>query len=75
MTIPRNKRRTIIVNGIKWEYCISNFVSIYLKNLLTKEQYSWYLEVKPKWGTQFTPKDVEELITEKSLDGIDWKKI
>jgi hypothetical protein len=75
MTIPRNKRRTIIVDGVKWEYCIRNFVSIYLKNLLTKEKYSWYLEVKPKWGTQFTPKDVEELITKKSLAGIDWKKI
>jgi len=75
MTIPRNKRRTIIVNGIKWEYCISNFVSIHLKNLLTKEQYSWYFEVKPKWGTQLTPKDVEELITKKNLAGIDWKKI
>jgi len=74
MTIPKKKRRTIIVDETKWEYCISNFVSIYLKNLSTNEQYTWHVGIKPKWGYQFTPKDIESLIREKSLNGICWNE-
>ena len=48
--IPKSKRRKIIINGVEYEYCISGFVSIYIKNLATKQQTSWYLELKPKWG-------------------------
>jgi len=68
--IPKSKRRKIIINGVEYEYCISGFVSIYIKNLATKQQTSWYLELKPKWGVQFSPKDIKEIILNGELMGV-----
>jgi len=74
MTIPRNKRRTIVVHGITYEYAVTSFVSVFIKNLSTREEYSWYQEWKEKWGQSLKPSDIEELIVKKELNGIKWRK-
>lgn len=60
--IPKSKRRTIIVNGTTYEYCIRGYVRIFIKNLTTKKEFKWSDEWKPKWGQSLTPKDVRQLI-------------
>ena len=75
MTVPKNKRKTITVDGTKWEYCVTSFLTAYLKNLSTNESYRWHMEVKPKWGYQFLPSDAENLIRSGKINDIEWKKI
>ena len=69
--IPKNKRRTIIVNGQEWEYCISGFVSVFIKNQATKQIIEWWQDWKEKWKQAITPKDIRELIETKKLYGDD----
>lgn len=78
--IPKSKRKTIDVNGTKYEYCVTGYVAVFIKNLTTMEEIHWHQEVKPKWKTPVTPRDIRELIVIGSLWGTaardkNWKKI
>jgi hypothetical protein len=60
--IPKSKRRTIVVGGDEYEYCVKGCVSIYIKNLRTGKQIRWWDEWKPKWHQEVTPEFIRELI-------------
>lgn len=65
--IPKNKRRTITVNDVKYEYAITGYVSIFIKNLLTGATTQRYFDVKPKWRTQITPSQICKFIEESKI--------
>ena len=67
--------RSVIVDGVEWEYCVRGFIGIYLKNLITNEAYRWWQDVKPKWGYSFKPSDVANLIRSGEANGIAWKQV
>ena len=67
MTIPKNKRRTIVVNGTRYEYCITGFVTVYIKNLDTGNEFSWWEDWKRKWSWQIGPKDIRKLIVDSGV--------
>jgi hypothetical protein len=67
--IPKNKRRTIKVNGEEYEYCITGCVNVYIRNLRTKGFIHWYQEWKSKWKQSVKPSDIRELIIMGSLFG------
>lgn len=67
--IPKSKRRTLTIDNTTYEYCVTGYVSIYIKNLSTNETIKWHDEWKHKWKQSVTPKDIEELIRTKSLGG------
>lgn len=75
MAIPKRKRREIVVEGTRYEYAVSGFMTIYVKNLATGEQYQWYKDCKPKWKLECKPSDVRTLILEGKLDGTPWRKM
>ena len=60
--IPKNKRRSIVVNEVSYEYAVTGYVSIFIKNLTTKRICRKYFDVKPKWKTQITPLQVRQII-------------
>ena len=60
--IPKNKRRTIMVDGIEYEYCVTGCVTIFIRNTLSKESWDWHQEWKEKWKSPVTPEFVKELI-------------
>jgi len=60
--IPKSKRRVIVVNGTTYEYCICRCVEVYIKNLTTKKEFTWWEEWKPKWKQALTPKNIRQLI-------------
>lgn len=69
--IPKKLRRTIDVDGTKYEYCIQGRHSkdIYIKNLTTNEQINWYVDDHME-EAQITPKDIRELILTRQLGGV-----
>jgi len=67
--IPKKYRRTIIVNGDEWEYCIRGCCNVFIKNQRTKEEIKWWQEWKSKWKESLTPKDIKEIIEKKELAG------
>lgn len=71
--IPKNKRRTVFVNAIEYEYCISGKrddtgrtvdLSVFIKNTLSKKTFSKYYET---YDGAFTPMDVGKLIIENKI--------
>lgn len=60
--IPKSKRRTIVVGGDEYEYCVTGCVDIYIKNLRTGKQIRWGEDWKSKWKQQVTPEFIRELI-------------
>lgn len=68
--IPKDKRRKIMVDGTRYEYCVTGFISIFLRNLHTDERFTWHMEVEPKWRTAITPVDIRTLIQTWELVGI-----
>lgn len=71
--IPKNKRRSIVVKGIEYEYCIggertdegrSIDVVIYIKNLSTMKTFSKLYEVM---DGSIKPSDVKEMIIENKV--------
>jgi hypothetical protein len=65
--IPKNKRRTITVNGVKYEYAVTGYVSIFIKNLSTGATTQRYFDVKPKWQTQIKPSQIRKIIEESKI--------
>lgn len=65
--IPKNIRRTITVNNILYEYCVTGCVCVFIRNMITNEKINWYQEWKDKWQQSITPKDIRTLIETKSL--------
>lgn len=67
--IPKSKRRTITVGGDEYEYCVTGSVTVYIKNLRTGDELTWWDEWKPKWKQQVTPKDVQTIIETHGWNG------
>jgi len=65
--IPRDKRRTIVVNDNTYEYAITGYVSIFIKNLKTKNIVKKYIDVKSKWKTQVLPSQIRKIIEEAKI--------
>ena len=65
--IPKKIRRTIIVNGQEWEYCITGSIMVFAKNIKTKEVITWYDE---QYDFGITPSDIKTLIEKKELFGV-----
>lgn len=64
--IPKKKRRTITVDEVKYEYCISRGPSVFIKNLTSLMEIDWNKDIE---DYQITPKDIRELILTESLFG------
>ena len=60
--IPKKKRRTITVNGTKYEYCLSGYVNLFIVNLKTGEKATDFQDVEPDWKVQIKPKDIRNWI-------------
>jgi len=54
--------RKIIVKDELFYYQISGCIHVVIQRDSTGEKKKWFEEWKEKWGIQFTPKDVKELI-------------
>lgn len=67
--IPKKIRRTIIVNGEEWEYCITGkyCADVFLHNLKNNAKIKWYAEGE---GIAVKPSDIRSLIENKKLFGI-----
>ncbi len=67
--IPKKIRRTIMVKGQKWEYCITgrDCADVFLHNLKTNEKINWYVEGE---GISVKPSDIKNLIENKELWGV-----
>jgi hypothetical protein len=65
--IPKKKRRTITVKGVKYEYAVTGYVSIFIKNLTTGTTARRNFDVKPKWQTQITPSQIRKIIEESNF--------
>lgn len=70
--IPKKKRRTIMVNGTVYEYCLSGFVNFYIKNLTTGKRATDFQDVEPKWKVQITPKNVRDWILKHNPEDYIW---
>lgn len=68
--IPKRIRRTIIVDGQEYEYCVTGFIDIFIKNLKTKKEMRWYNDWKPKWKQSVKPSDIKNLILTGEMYGI-----
>lgn len=64
--IPKKLRRTIVVNGTQYEYCVTGpyCADVFIRNPKTKEQIDWYVEGE---GIKITPKDIRTIIETKQL--------
>jgi hypothetical protein len=67
MAIPKNKCRLIIVNNVLYEYCVTGFINIFIKNTVTKKTCKKVFDVKPKWKKQIHPSDIKSLIIESKI--------
>jgi len=68
--IPKSKRRTILVNGDEYEYCVTGSVSLYIRNLRTNDELRWWIEWKPKDKHEIKPSDIRTLIEKQELYGV-----
>ena len=71
--IPNKIRRTINVDGIKYEYCVrgkqKHSKDVYIKNLTTNKQISWYVDDHFE-NVAITAKDIRNLILNDQLFGV-----
>lgn len=67
--IPASLRRTIIVDGTEYEYCITGCVAVYIKNLKTKKEIKWFDDWKVKWKQSIKPRDIATIIKTGELCG------
>lgn len=68
--MPKRIRKTIVVNGDEHEYCVTGFVTVFIKNLRTKLEIRWHQEWKPKWQQAIRPRDIRTLIETGELFGV-----
>ena len=69
MTIPKNKRRTIHVNNTEYEYCITGYASLYVKNTKTNKEYKkiYRWNFKDPKNESITPSEIKQLIIKRNL--------
>ncbi len=60
--LPKKGRREITIDNILYHYSISGSISVIIRNSITGEIIKWYEDRKPKWGMEFKPSDVENII-------------
>jgi hypothetical protein len=65
--IPKEKRRTIMVDGQNYEYAVTDSTSIFIKNLGTGKTARRYYDNKPKWHMQYGPADIKKIIKEEGI--------
>ena len=54
--IPKNKRRIIKVNNLKYEWCCNDGMTVFVNNIETKKQIKWNLAGYDKEDySEFTP--------------------
>jgi hypothetical protein len=63
--IPENKRRTIVINDIEYEYAITNHYSknIFIKNLTTNHTCKKYYD----YECSITPSDIRQIILDEGV--------
>lgn len=65
--IPKKIRRTIKLDGVEYEYCVTGCTTIYIKNLTTNKTVEKYYDNKWKWLVQIKPDDIVQLIYDNNL--------
>ena len=63
--IPKNKRRTIVVNDSEYEYAITGrySASIFIKNLTTNQTCTKYYD----YECSITPSDIRQIILDEGV--------
>lgn len=60
--LPKKGRREILVDEVLYHYKVSGSISLVVRNSVTGEIIKWFEDRKPKWGIEFRPSDVAEII-------------
>ncbi len=62
MSFPKNKRRTIIVDGIEYQWCVSHYTFYYKRN--GKDEKLYGVALPETRSLSITPKDATVMIAE-----------
>ena len=61
--IAKKLRKTITVDGVEYEYCVTGCVNVFIRQLTSPHKtFKWWEEWKPKWKQAITPKNIESII-------------